>query len=67
MPHMRHHPIPPIYLCYSNQGEFLERYFAVQLHERLLQRGLGDGVLWFDHRQGIHADRVKHRFASSLF
>ena len=50
--------VAPIYLSYSNQSGFLERYFVVKLHQQLLAHGLGDGVLWFDHEQGIHPDKV---------
>ena len=53
-----HRSIPPIYLSYSNQTGFIERYFVVKLHERLVENGLGEGVIWFDHRQGAHPDRV---------
>ncbi len=48
----------PIYLSYSNQTGFIERYFVLRLHQQLVENGLGEGVLWFDHSQGIHPDKV---------
>ncbi len=54
-----HRSIPPIYLSYSNQNGFIERYFVVKLYEQLVQNGLDEGVIWFDHQQGIHPDKVK--------
>lgn len=48
----------PIYLSYSNQTGFIERYFVVQLYKQLVTHGLGEGVIWFDHEQGIHPDKV---------
>lgn len=59
---IHHRPVPPIYLSYSNQTGFLERYFVVKLHEQLVANGLGQGVIWFDHNQGIHPDKVQHSF-----
>ena len=53
-----HRSIPPIYLSYSNQTGFIERYFVVKLYQRLIENGLGEGVIWFDHRQGAHPDKV---------
>jgi hypothetical protein len=50
--------ITPIYLTYSSETIFAERYFVVQLHAQLVRHGLGKGVLWFDHDQGIHSDKV---------
>ena len=52
--------IPPIYLSYSNQTGFIERYFVVKLYEQLVENGLDEGVIWFDHHQGIHPDKVKN-------
>jgi hypothetical protein len=54
--------IPPIYLSYSNQTGFTERYFVVKLYENLIENGLDDGVIWFDHHQGLHPDKVKQIF-----
>jgi hypothetical protein len=50
--------IPPIYLSYSNQTGFIERYFVVRLFKKLVENGLGEDVIWFDHHQGIHPDKV---------
>jgi hypothetical protein len=50
--------IPPIYLSYSNQTGFIERYFVGKLYKQLVENGLGEGVIWFDHHQGIHLDKV---------
>lgn len=50
--------MPPIYLSYSTQSGFLERYFVVKLYEQLIKHGLDESVIWFDHHQGIHADKV---------
>lgn len=50
--------VAPIHLSYSNQSGFLERYFVVKLYQQLIAHGLGEGVLWFDHDQGIHPDKV---------
>jgi hypothetical protein len=53
-----HHSIAPIYLSYSNETGLTERYFVVKLHEQLVKNGLDEGVIWFDHHQGIHPDKV---------
>ncbi|UJR28895.1 hypothetical protein I4U23_010115 [Adineta vaga] len=66
MQRRRHHSIPPIYLSYLNENNFLERYFVVKLYERLVKNGLGESVLWFDHQQGIHSDRSATWFADRL-
>ena len=50
--------IAPIYLSYSNQTGFFERYFVIKLYEQLVANGLADGIIWFDHVQGIHPDKV---------
>jgi hypothetical protein len=51
--------MPPIYLSYSNQTGFIQRYFVVRLYEQLIEHGLDENVIWFDHHQGIHPDKVK--------
>lgn len=53
-----HRSIPPIYLSYSNQNDFLERYFVVQLYEQLRIHGIDETVIWFDHHRGTHPDKV---------
>ncbi len=54
-----HCSMPPIYLSYSNQTGFIQRYFVVRLYEQLIEHGLDENVIWFDHHQGIHPDKVK--------
>jgi hypothetical protein len=61
-----HRSTAPIYLSYSNQTGFLERYFVVKLYQQLLHNGLGDGVIWFDHNQGSHPDQSATWFADRL-
>ncbi|CAF3151951.1 unnamed protein product [Rotaria socialis] len=63
---IHHRAIPPIYLSYSNQTGFIERYFVVKLYEQLVGSGLGEGVIWFDHHQGIHPDKSATWFADRL-
>jgi len=53
-----HRSIPPIYLSYSNQTGFIERYFVVKLYEQLIANGLDEGIIWFDHHRGAHPDKV---------
>ncbi|CAF0720705.1 unnamed protein product [Adineta steineri] len=62
----RHQSIPPIYLSYSNECDFIERYFIVKIYEKLVKNGLGEGVIWFDHHQGIHPDKTASWFADRL-
>jgi hypothetical protein len=50
--------MPPIYLSYSNQNGFIERYFVVRLYEQLRENGIDENVIWFDHQRGIHPDQV---------
>ena len=56
--HTQHRSISPIYLSYSNQNGFIERYFVVRLYEQLRANGVDEGVIWFDHQRGIHPDKV---------
>ena len=58
-----HRSTPPIYLSYSNQNDFIERYFVVQLYEQLRANGIDHSILWFDHHRGIHPDKVIRDFA----
>lgn len=57
-----HRSIPPIYLSCSNQTGFIERYFVVKLYDKIVESGFGDGIIWFDHHQGIHPDKVNILF-----
>ncbi|CAF2670861.1 unnamed protein product [Rotaria sp. Silwood2] len=63
---IHHRSIPPIYLSYSNQTGFIERYFVVKLYQQLVEHGLGEGVIWFDHHLGIHPDKSATWFADRL-
>lgn len=56
-----HRSIPPIYLSYSNQNDFIERYFVVQLYEQLRANGIDQSIIWFDHQRGIHPDKVTRK------
>jgi hypothetical protein len=58
--------MPPIYLSYSNQNAFIERYFVVKLYELLKDNGINENIIWFDHQRGIHPDRSATWFADRL-
>ncbi|CAF0815978.1 unnamed protein product [Didymodactylos carnosus] len=55
----------PIFLSYSNQTGFNERYFVIRLYQQLIENGLNN-VIWFDHNEGVHQDKSASWFADRL-